>query len=59
MNECMQQFIQAVESGQLDPNMTVGELAQQLMAQAQGGQGGGGQPAPEAGLGQVQPQPMA
>ena len=44
MNECMQQFLQAVQSGQLDPNMTVGALAQQM----QGGQGGAGAPAPEA-----------
>jgi len=54
MNQCLQQFLQAVQSGQIDPNMTIGQFAQQLMTQAQGGQGQPQQPqqAPE-GLGQV------
>ena len=53
----MQQFVQAVQAGQLDPNMTVGQLAEQLMGQGQEQaapaqpQGGLGQmPAPQQGM---------
>lgn len=54
MEQCIQMLAQAIQSGQLDPNMPVGALVQQAM--------GGGQPDNEAmkaqqapqGLGQVQ-----
>ena len=53
MNECMKQFVEAVKSGQIDPNMTVGQLAQQLEQQSQGQQGQP-QASTDQGLGQIQ-----
>lgn len=57
MEQCIQMLAQAIQSGQLDPNMPVGALVQQAMGGQQGGQhdneAAEAQQAPQ-GLGQVQ-----
>lgn len=58
MGKCIEQMMQMIQSGQVDPNMTVGQLVEQAMA-AQQGQGQPAAPVQQgqgmgAGLGRMQ-----
>lgn len=53
MEQCIQMLAQAIQSGQLDPNMPVGALVQQAMGGQPDNEAVEAQQAPQ-GLGQVQ-----
>ena len=51
MEQCMQMLMQAIQSGQLDPQTPIGTILEQM--------GGAQEPAPEQGLMGAAPQPQA